>query len=121
MDSPEENEKKINRLADAWGKNAAAASFGGMTLAQFQATVKPSLDRRKDIADLDAQRVVLVDQRDDADKISMPAAALVIKGIAGDPAYGTDSALYEACGYVRDSERKTGLTRKKSSTPPKSP
>jgi hypothetical protein len=32
--------------------------------------------------------------------------------VLGDPAYGPDSALYEALGYVRKSERKSGLTRK---------
>ena len=38
---------------------------------------------------------------------------LVVYGVMGNPAYGPDSDLYEAMGYVRKSERKTGLTRKK--------
>jgi hypothetical protein len=32
--------------------------------------------------------------------------------VTGDPAFGPDSSLYEAMGYVRKSERKSGLTRK---------
>ena len=37
-------------------------------------------------------------------------------GIAGDPAYGNDSPLYGAMGFVRKSEKKSGLTRKKNAT-----
>ncbi|NOT47066.1 MAG: hypothetical protein HOP17_04870 [Acidobacteria bacterium] len=33
--------------------------------------------------------------------------------VAGDPAYGNDSPLYGAMGFVRKSEKKSGLTRKK--------
>jgi len=37
-------------------------------------------------------------------------------GVAGDPAYGNDSPLYGAMGFVRKSEKKSGLTRKKKPT-----
>mgnify|MGYP001447816905 CR=1 FL=1 len=33
--------------------------------------------------------------------------------VVGDPAYGNDSPLYGAMGFVRKSEKKSGLTRKK--------
>ena len=36
--------------------------------------------------------------------------------VAGDPAYGNDSPLYGAMGFVRKSEKKSGLTRKKKPT-----
>jgi hypothetical protein len=51
-----------------------------------------------------------INARDAADADSLAKIQLVVKGVAGDPAYGEDSALYEALGYVR----KSGLTRKKS-------
>ena len=41
------------------------------------------------------------------------ASRLVINGILADPDEGPDSPLYEAIGYTRRSERKTGLTRKR--------
>ena len=34
-------------------------------------------------------------------------------GVAGSPDYGNDSPLYGAMGFVRKSEKKSGLTRKK--------
>ena len=36
------------------------------------------------------------------------------EGIAAHPEFGDDSELYGRCGFVRRSERATGLTRKKS-------
>jgi hypothetical protein len=38
--------------------------------------------------------------------------------VLADAAEGTDSALYEAFGYTRKSERKRGLTRKRKETVP---
>lgn len=37
-------------------------------------------------------------------------------GVAGSPDYGNDSPLYGAMGFVRKSEKKSGLTRKKKPT-----
>jgi len=47
----------------------------------------------------------------------------VVNGVLADPTEGPDSSLYEAMGYTRKSERKSGLTRGKKSagsTPPTS-
>jgi hypothetical protein len=38
---------------------------------------------------------------------------LVINSIKGSPQHGSDSALYCSLGYVPQSERKTGMTRRK--------
>ena len=42
---------------------------------------------------------------------------LIITG-KGDPNFGEDCNLYDAMGYVRKSERKTGLSRTKPTPPP---
>jgi hypothetical protein len=44
--------------------------------------------------------------------------ALVINGVVGNPAYGPDSDLYGAMGYIRKSQRKSGLTQKSNVPPP---
>ena len=46
-------------------------------------------------------------------KISFLAAKNIAK-LKADPTEGDDSALYKAMGYVRKSDRKSGLTRKKN-------
>ena len=53
------------------------------------------------------------DVRDDKYVALNEKRSKVGMGVAGDPAYGNDSPLYGAMGFVRKSERASGLTRKK--------
>jgi hypothetical protein len=101
-----------NAIINAWTTLAPAASFGGMTLAQYKAKVQPSFDARTAIDGLNAQLTAAMDTRDDADGVTSDTNQKVIKGVVGDPNYGDDSNLYEAMGYVRKSERASGLTKK---------
>ena len=87
-----------------------------MTLAQFKAAVKPSYDTRERIATLEDQLSSEKTARDNADDESLRLAQVVVNGVVGDPAEGPDGDLYEAMGYVRRSDRRSGLTRKKPPT-----
>ena len=110
--NPGQVETDTNAILKAWGKFAPAATFGGMTLAQYTTKVQPSMDARTEISTRETEITSWVDKRDDADVITNAASTAVVKGIVGDPAYGDNSDLYEACGYIRKSEKKSGLTRK---------
>ena len=116
MNTPKSNEDRLNRLTNAWETLAADKSFGGMTLAEFKTAVSPSITTRQTLATLDDQRTQAANARDDADRISMSKADMVVAGVVGDPNFGPDSSLYEAMGYTRKSERKSGLTRKGGSS-----
>ncbi len=63
--------------------------------------------------DLGAERKMKRDVRDDKYIALNDKRSKVGMGVAGDPAYGNDSPLYGAMGFVRKSEKKSGLTRKK--------
>ncbi len=115
---PKGIQEKIEKMVNAWETLAPNKTFGGMTLAQFQAAVQPSQAARQRINDLEAQRTQAQAERDRADEESLAKVQLVVNGVIGDPTEGPDSALYEAMGYRRKSERKSGLTRKRNSTPP---
>jgi len=104
---------RINLVTRAWETLRPTKTFGGLTLAQFKAKVKPSLDARATLETLDHQNTAASDQRDDADTVSMDTIKLVVSGVKGDPAETAKGELYEAMGFVRESERKSGLTRKK--------
>lgn len=41
---------------------------------------------------------------------------MIVKAVVSNRNYGDDCALYEAMGYIRNSERKTGLTRNKNNS-----
>jgi hypothetical protein len=116
--SPKTVEEKIERMLNAWRTLAPEKSFGGMTLAQFEAVAAPSLAARRRIEELDAQRDEAAAERDTADDTFDDKAKLVVAGVRADPTEGDDSALYKAFGYTRAGERKSGLTRKGSNQTP---
>ena len=120
MKSPKQIEEKLNKIRNAWRAEAADKTFGGMTLTQFEAEIAPSFTTRQELADIDAQRERVSNTRNDADEHSLAKADLVTAGVMGDPAFGKNSNLIEAMGYIRESEKKSGLTRKKEpASPPK--
>ena len=113
MPSPKNNEEKIERMINAWQTLAPAKSFGGMTLAQFEAAAAPAREASRRIDELETRLQQEIATRDAADAAFNSKAQLVVAGVLADPTEGPDSALYEALGYTRKSERKTGPTRKR--------
>ena len=116
--APKDVAAKLTTILNAWKTLRPAKTFGGMTYDQFAARVQPSFDHRKAIMDLKLDLIGAQDRRDDADKESLRAVELVVNSVKGDPTEGDDSSLYETMGYIRKSDRKSGLTHKTKSTPP---
>ena len=52
--------------------------------------------------------------RDTEDDKALEIIEVIVEGVIGHEDFGKDSALYEALGFVRKSQRKSGLTRKKN-------
>ena len=117
MNTPKSNEERLNRIVTAWTNLAADKTFAGVTLDQFKTAIEPSFVARRNLAEIDDQRTREANARDDADTVSMSKADKIIAAIVGDPDFGDDSSLYEACGYTRKSERRSGLTRKGGTAP----
>lgn len=115
--APKETEDKTKLITGAWKQLAAAKSFAGMTLDDFNAKVKPTFDTRTRVTEAEAELTSAQDARDDADKVTNATIQLVVNSVKGDPAFGEDSDLYEAMGYVRKSERRSGLNRTNTPTP----
>lgn len=63
--------------------------------------------------ELNAELKMKRDVRDDKYVALNDKRSKVGLGVAGSPDYGNDSPLYGAMGFVRKSEKKSGLTRKK--------
>lgn len=110
---PKDNEERMERILNAWENLARDESFGGMTFEQANTEVKPARDARAEIADLEDQLAAAIVKRDQADEHVAGKLSLVVNGVRANPNYGSDSALYEAMGYTRESSRKSGLTTKK--------
>lgn len=109
---------RIQLIRTAWGELALDATFAGMTFAQFEEAIAAPSTLRKAILAMEKQLEGQKTARAKADHAAAEVLDLVVNSVKGTPGYGRDSALYRACGYVRKSERKSGLTRKGSATPP---
>ena len=112
--SPKENEDKMLKVLNAWKTLAPDKTFGGMTVAQFETQINKSLAPRRRLDELEDEIKQQQALRETEDEITFGKIQLIVSGVLVDPTEGDDSALYEAMGYVRKSERKSGLTRKKT-------
>lgn len=111
--SPKKNMELLQMTLDALRELAPTTTFGGLKLDDFEPTVNTCEQDRQNLVNHANEEKVLLATRDANDDIALAQRELIINGIIGDPNFGPNSALYEACGYVRKSERKSGLTRKK--------
>jgi hypothetical protein len=118
MANPKKTEEKIDRMLNAWRTLAPDKTFGGMTLTQFEATAAPPRASRQKIDALETQLADAYAERERVDEGFESKSKLVVAGVLADPTEGPDSALYEAFGYTRTSDRKTGLTRRKRNQSP---
>ena len=113
MPHPKGIEEKMERTVNSWRTLAPDKTFGGMTLAQFETATAPSKTTRVLIVELQDKLAQAIANRDAADAETAAKIQFVVNGVRADPTEGPDSALYAALGYTRESERKTGLTRKR--------
>ena len=110
--------RKLQIVINAWTNISPEKSFSGMTLDQFKATVKPSLDLRDRETAARSEMKDIRTQRPVVDAASMEQLLLVVNAVKGDPAAGENSSLYSAMGYVPKYARRSGLTRKGETTAP---
>lgn len=118
MNNPKQNEEKMRKMLKAWEDHAKDVSFGGMTLTQFQAATARPLDSRTRLKDFHDKTEAEINVRDNEDETWLPIGQMIVNAVLGHPDFGPDSPMIEAMGYVRKSERKSGLTRKTSSKTP---
>ena len=108
--------EQCNTMNDAWVEGARSVTFNGIDQPTFQAAIEAAAADDAAIADLEAEIKMKRDIRDDKYKALDQQRSKVGMGVAGSPDYGNDSPLYGAMGFVRKSERASGLTRKKIPT-----
>ena len=84
----------------------------------YESAIQDALDAETAIAEAEAQLENKRVARDEKVTALAAKTALVINGVIGNPAYGPDSDLYGAMGYVRKSQRQSGLTQKSNAAAP---
>lgn len=106
-------EEKFIKVINAWQSLRPEKVIAGMSLAAFKAKIQPSFEARAQVVDCHNKLTAALGARKNADGVSLAAANLVVNAVKGDPEEGEDSELYEAMGYVRKSDRSSGLKRLK--------
>jgi hypothetical protein len=109
--------ESIGSVGDAWGSVSPLKSFFGMTLEQYREAVKPVYDLRAEIAETEKRLKSLKAKRKDAEAAALQLSRNVVQAVKADPTEGENSPLYAAMGYVRRSERSSGLTRARTPAP----
>jgi hypothetical protein len=109
--NPKSNGSRYDAVVAGWEEHAPDAAFGGLTLAQFKAKVKPSFDARAEIdtlsLKLDAARV----DRDNADADSGSLADNVVNSVKGDPPSVKTARCTPRSATCARVTAKSGLTR----------
>ena len=114
--SPKQTQDRITQTETAWKTHRSGKAFAGISLEQFRAVTAPCLAARATLARIESERVAARDQRIDADKKAMATIRLIVNAVKGDTQEGEDGEFYTALGYVRKSDRKSGLSRKTKSS-----
>ena len=108
-----EIKERVLKINDAWKEGAPGVDFGGIKQTVFETDITAAQLIDDEIDDLEAQIKMKRAERDmkygDLDDKSVK----VRNGVVADPVFGDDSPLYGAMGFIRKSERASGLTRKK--------
>ena len=97
----------------AWEEGAASVDFGGVKRSEFEAKMAAGAAVETAIDDLEAQIKMKIAERDEIYSDIDDDSVKVRNGVVADPNFGDDSPLYGAMGFIRKSERASGLTRKK--------
>ncbi|CAN5397543.1 hypothetical protein BH10ACI3_BH10ACI3_27430 [soil metagenome] len=105
--------EKCNVMHDAWVEGAIGVNFYGISQTEFLADIQTVTANEAAIADLEAELKMKRELRDDQFFALDQKRSKIGQGVAGSADYGNDSPLYGAMGFVRKSEKKSGLTRKK--------
>lgn len=103
-------------MNDAWKEGAPSVEFMGVKQTDLSGTITAVEAKEKTLDDLRAQVKMLEEEILDDYAALDDTLVDVGNGVRGDKNYGDDSPLYGAMGFVRKSERASGLTR--STKPP---
>lgn len=113
QNTPKAIEERYNRFITALKTLAPGKTFAGISVADLEAQAAASDAPRAELEAIEDNKKQVIVTRDNEDVVTMRLCDSLVKAVVADPEFGDDSALYEAFGYVRKSDRKSGLTRKK--------
>jgi hypothetical protein len=107
---------RLQEVTAAWEKLRPTKEFYGLTVEEFRTAVKPLIDARAAVADLEVRMQAALHARQLALGKARELLVRVLNAVKGDPTEGEDGELYAAMGYMPQTQRRITLTTK---PPPK--
>ncbi len=104
--------KRAVKMDDAWKEGALDVEFMGVRQTDLNGQITAIEAKEETLDDLRAQVKILEEEIQDDYGALDDTLVNVGNGVRGDKDFGDDSPLYGAMGFVRKSERASGLTRK---------
>jgi hypothetical protein len=105
-------------MNNAWKQGDDTAVFKAITQSAFQTELDGAATDEQQIADMEAQVKMKKTALEERYKKISKLTNDVRDGVEGHADFGNDHPLYDAMGFVRSSDRKSGLTRKKGDPEP---
>jgi len=109
--SPEQLVQRIRDSISGWEERGRQTLLSGLSLAEFKAEMQPALDAHEKVLDERRQLRISIIQRNTAVRKAMELVSLIGFAAKGHRDHGRDSALCEALGLVRESERRARIRR----------
>jgi hypothetical protein len=104
--------ERVAKMNDGWAEGAPTVDFNGVGQSEFTADIAEAAAADRELADIETQKTMKIVQIETLYSNLNAKSVRVANGVRGHKDFGTDSPLYGAMGFVRDSERASGLTRK---------
>ena len=109
--------ERIEKFRGAWEKNAESITLMGTTLAEFTEATKAPCDAKAEAEELRKEAKRRYVKGLNALPEVMPLLERLVYAVQASPEFGPNSAFYQELGYVRKSDRKSGLSRKNPGQP----
>ena len=110
---PTESLEQLTRMHGAWRRHDPDTRYGNRPLDDMGTAITALDNFDRKIEDGEARLNALRSDRDAMLADWMGFTRYLKHGGAADARFGEDSVFYEELGFVRSSERKSGLTRKR--------
>jgi hypothetical protein len=109
--------ERVEKMNSAWAQGASSIPFGGITQTAFEGEITGVAADDQEIANLQAQVKMKQTARDERYKRINGMSIKVRDGVEGHADFGPNHPIIDAMGFVRTSDRKSGLTQKKTGPP----
>lgn len=104
---------RLKKQEAAWSELAASDEFAGMSLADFRALIVAIEAAAQDSVEFNARLRAAFKARRQAEAKALTMSKRLALAMKSHPNHGEDSPLIRASGFKAESERLSGLTRKK--------